>query len=185
MEIAIIGWGSLFQNPGILEAGPFHEGGPTLPIDFARVSQDGRLTLVVDETLGTACPTYVARSDHNEIPSTVKNLADREGCKSTKHIHFFSHHDEQSMQAHKTTPLVVKTISEWLLGSQYDAAVWTGLPSNFTDRSLIGPFTVPNAIQYLASLSGDKQQRAFDYIRRAPEKISTPLRDEFNLQWPE
>ncbi|MDP3531965.1 MAG: hypothetical protein Q8S31_01585 [Alphaproteobacteria bacterium] len=48
-HVAVLGWGSLIWNPGGLNIyGQFVPGGPTLPVSFTRISQDGRLTLVVD-----------------------------------------------------------------------------------------------------------------------------------------
>ncbi|MDP1724125.1 MAG: hypothetical protein Q8L85_05425 [Alphaproteobacteria bacterium] len=48
-HVAVLGWGSLIGNPGDLGIyGQFVSGGPTLPVAFTRISQDGRLTLVVD-----------------------------------------------------------------------------------------------------------------------------------------
>lgn len=48
-DVAILGWGSLIPNPGDLgNYGQFKQGGPILPVAFTRVSQDGRMTLVVD-----------------------------------------------------------------------------------------------------------------------------------------
>jgi hypothetical protein len=46
---AILGFGSLIWNPGDLGGyGSFVPGGPILPLSFSRISQDGRMTLVVD-----------------------------------------------------------------------------------------------------------------------------------------
>ena len=63
MKIAVLAWGSLVWDPQDLQvAGKFAPNGPLLPIEFCRVSADGRLTLVVDETFGATCTTYSASS---------------------------------------------------------------------------------------------------------------------------
>ena len=51
MKSAVLAWGSLVWDPRDLQlAAEFAPNGPLLPIEFCRVSDDGRLTLVVDET---------------------------------------------------------------------------------------------------------------------------------------
>jgi hypothetical protein len=41
MKIAILGWGSLLWDPADLQlATPFEPGGPSLPIEFCRVSKN-------------------------------------------------------------------------------------------------------------------------------------------------
>jgi hypothetical protein len=48
MQIAIVGWGSLIWCPGSLQIkSGWHRDGPPLPVEFARISGDGRLTLVI------------------------------------------------------------------------------------------------------------------------------------------
>ena len=58
-KIAVLAWGSLVPEPRDLKA-EFEPNGPLLPIEFCRVSDDGRLTLVIDETFGAVCTTYSA-----------------------------------------------------------------------------------------------------------------------------
>ena len=50
MKIAILGWGSLIWQPKDLKFDAnigWKEKGPILPIEFARISKDGRLALVI------------------------------------------------------------------------------------------------------------------------------------------
>ena len=50
MRIAVIGWGSLLWSPRTLPlAGTWSSDGPVLPIEFARISVDGRLTLIIED----------------------------------------------------------------------------------------------------------------------------------------
>ena len=48
--IACLGWGSLIWDPkGLPVDGGWYTDGPQLPVEFTRVSRDGRLTLVITE----------------------------------------------------------------------------------------------------------------------------------------
>ena len=79
--IAIIGWGSLIWDPRSLnynkEIG-WVKNGPFLPLEFARISKDGRLTLIIT-TEGTEVQTLYTVSNHETIEEAVLNLAVREG----------------------------------------------------------------------------------------------------------
>lgn len=81
MNIAILAWGSLIWQPKDLlfytEFG-WKEDGPILPIEFARISKDGRLTLVITEN-GTFVPTSYTLSKHETLDEAILNLAVREG----------------------------------------------------------------------------------------------------------
>jgi len=72
-KIAVIAWGSLVWDKRSLRiADKFECTGPRLPIEFCRISGDGRLTLVIDETNGAECPTYQACSLC--VPKTLSEL---------------------------------------------------------------------------------------------------------------
>ena len=80
MKIGILAWGSLIWDPGTLRlAGNWIEGGPVLPIEFSRVSDNGRLTLVIDEKHGVDVPTRNALSALDDLDETITDLQKREG----------------------------------------------------------------------------------------------------------
>ena len=98
-HVAVLGWGSLITNPGDLGIyGQFVPGGPTLPVAFTRISQDGRLTLVVDpksdsvqrkpsnvDYPGMDVQTqYLLIKDNNRLnfDKVIGELRKREGTKS-------------------------------------------------------------------------------------------------------
>lgn len=74
MNIAVIGWGSLIWCPRTLQIEPgWHRDGPMLPIEFARKSSDGRLTLVIH----AGCRkqrTYWANSSCERLCDAIETL---------------------------------------------------------------------------------------------------------------
>src|SRR5438105_1725427 len=82
MQICYLGWGSLIWDPKDLSfRGPWIQGGPTLPIEFCRISADGRLTLVIDGEHGVPVVTRFAASDYSDLQSAREALKEREDCR--------------------------------------------------------------------------------------------------------
>lgn len=80
MRIAVLGWGSLIWCPGQLKIQtPWHSDGPDLLIEFARISKDGRLSLVI-HVGAIELKTNWTVMESDELSKAVDNLADREGC---------------------------------------------------------------------------------------------------------
>jgi hypothetical protein len=74
MSTAVIAWGSLIWDPRELAiAGEFNLVGPSLPIEFVRVSGKDkaprRLTLVIDDDVGVQCQTFVAHRYPSGVPA--------------------------------------------------------------------------------------------------------------------
>lgn len=190
MKIAVLAWGSLVWDPRELHAAaPFAPNGPLLPIEFCRVSGDGRLTLVIDEAFGIVCKTYSAPSAIQSLDEAVENLRGRERMSSAEEVGFVeSSSGKQSDVAMRRHPEAIATIAAWSTANGFDAAIWTALESNFGEHGKGGePFSVTAAIRYLAKLEErDAAQfaRALDYIRKAPPEIETPVRDEVAKRWP-
>jgi hypothetical protein len=186
VKTAIIAWGSIIWDPGNLAlAGTFEPTGPTLPIEFCRVSRDGRLTLVIDEKLGTVCPTRVATSGFDEARRTIKDLSDRENT-NEKNIGFIDCSEGiDSAGARGTYYQALENIRSWAGASNYDAAVWTALASNFSELgNANAEFSVNAAINYLDTLGAKRFERALAYIRNAPPEVRTPVRAAVDARWP-
>jgi len=189
MKIAILGWGSLLWDPKDLQcATQFELTGPSLPIEFCRISKDHRLTLIIDEDFGTLCQTYAATSAFTTLEEAMENLRLREGMFSVADVGFVElHSQERSRAAVKRHPHVVESIADWALHAGYEAVIWTALDSHFEDRTT-EPFSVSAAMRYLEALEkGDTDvfARALTYIRRAPDATQTPVRERTAAQWPE
>ena len=188
MKIAVLAWGSLVSDPRELKAASeFVANGPLVPIEFCRVSRDGRLTLVVDETFGAVCATYSAPSAIQSLDEAVENLRACEGtnAEGIGFVDFAS--GGQSDIAMERHPQAVATIAAWAETNGYDAAIWTALASNFDEPDKGGePFSVTAAIRYLETLESRdaaKFARALACIRKAPIEVETPVRDEVEKRW--
>jgi hypothetical protein len=189
VKIAILAWGSLVWDPRDLKtAAEFVPNGPLLPIEFCRVSKDGRLTLAIDERFGDVCTSYSAPCALDDLNQAIENLRLREGT-SASNIGFVEPaSDRQSEVAAERHPQAVATIAAWVESSGYDAAIWTALASNFDEWGKGGePFSVTAAIRYLEALKAKNPEafdRALDYIRKAPAEVQTPVRDAVARRWP-
>src|SRR5215813_3106795 len=86
MNIAVLGWGSLIWHPASFRAKTkWRSDGPRLPIEFARISQDNRLTLVIQPG-STDQATYWSLSELTDLEPARQNLKARERTAS-KDIH--------------------------------------------------------------------------------------------------
>ena len=188
--IAILGWGSLTYELEELKnhvSSEWKDGGPQLPIEFSRVSssRDKALTLVIDEENGVDTPTQYIMSSRPDPKKAAHDLRKRERT-VPRQIGIFDPVDEvmkcKSSQA-------ANRIREWTVEKNLRAVVWTDLPSNFPEKSLLDgeiPFSIDAALEHLASLNEKATQKAKQYIRNAPSYVETPLRDRLRAEgWPE
>jgi hypothetical protein len=174
---AILGWGSLIWDLENLAAhvrGDWAMGaGPALAMEFTRVSPKRKRALVVclDAVHGVGCTTNAIASVRGGIGAVVTDLARRERALEQR----IGAVCLASGQAKATSPEVVDGVRRWCLAEGWAGAVWTDLPSNFEDhRGEV--FSVPRAIRYLQTLSGDSLDEAVRYIEQAPVPTDTPLR---------
>src|SRR5947208_12948807 len=85
MKVIILAWGSLVWSPRALAiTSGFEPNGPSLPLEFSRVSGDGRLTLVIDERSGVPCKTYTAASSLAELETAKENFASAKECRANR-----------------------------------------------------------------------------------------------------
>lgn len=187
IKIGIIGWGSLLWKPGVLKIKEdiWHEG-PYLPIEFARVSKDGRLTLVIDEgnyrnTEIKKSQTWVAESQSSSIEDARLNLQSREGLPEREDKREDKREDREDIGRVGITSKNVCGISilikEWLDGPEntkkFTDLLWTNLkpkpPKNYEK------WEYADRCSYLR----DKQKSNKEielYIRKAPPTVRTPIR---------
>ncbi len=176
--IVCLGWGSLIWNAGDLPVkGVWNDDGPQLPVEFARVSQNGRLTLVVAKGVAPV-PVLWSRLSVDTIDDGITALAKREGVSSENaqlSIGFWT--PEQRSQH-----IGADDIAVWAEMRDFHGVVWTALKPRYNGSSGLMP-TQSNALGHLRGLVGEQRENAEEYVRRAPDQIRTTYRtaieDEF------
>lgn len=170
-EIGIVAYGSLVWDQRDLRTrGPWNKDGPVLPIEFCRVSRNGRLTLAVHHEHGVPVTCHWALSACTGLHRALHELHIREGMVDGADAGFVDL--RRGSRSHEES--YVGSIETWAREKGLDAVVWSALPSNF-DRDGRGPYSVAAASAYLGSLDG-RAQRAREYIINAPAEVDTPLR---------
>ena len=87
MNVAIIGWVSLvWDKQGLKTRSPWYSDGPVLPVEFARISEDGRVTLIIVLDKKKS-PTCCALSAHTNLNTAKNELGRREGIQDPRDIH--------------------------------------------------------------------------------------------------
>ena len=177
MRIACIGWGSVVWKPGVLRCtGAWQAGGPCLPIEFARTSQDGRLTLVLLDG-AQPVPTQFVELSYSTAEQAQEALAGREGS-GVESIGLWPGPEPKY-------PVGAAAIAAWAGASGFDAVAWTALRPKF--RGVFGqvPRDAEDVLAYLRELDEETLARAREYVCRAPAEVRTPYRAaiENGLGW--
>jgi hypothetical protein len=178
MKIAVLGWGSLIWSPRNLRIKTkWRSDGPRLPIEFARISRDGRVTLVILPRAKKQA-VYWALSAFDDLGKARQNLKEREGSES-KDIHWFTAKGETAADIPET---VIRSVRSWLRShQQVNAVIWTGLTTNWQEKRG-QKFASKDAVRYLKELKPDRDgaettfNRAQEYVKNAPSLIQTRVR---------
>ena len=172
-QVAILGWESLIWDPrGLPSDGAWRVGGPVVPIEFSRVSNDCHLTLVKDSANGVPVVTQYVPSPRTSLDNAISDLRQRENTVTTR-IGFVNLLNGTSRC--QVDPNLVARIRDWSAEHGFEGIVWTDLPSNF-DEEIGSPFSVEGATKYLVELPRSAAERARQYINNAPTEVDTPLR---------
>ena len=184
MNIAILGWGSLIWCPGSLRIRTlWRSDGPRLPIEFARISQDDRLTLVIHPGSPDQA-TYWAFSEFASLNDARNNLRRREKTKSGDIHHVLRDGSGGAGAARET----IQTLTEWIeQHPDVEAVVWTGLQSNWQEKRGC-PFALQDAMNFLSALEAERDRakaaydRAREYMTNAPSAVDTPVRQAMRVR---
>lgn len=180
MKIALLAWGSLVRFPKNLRiCEKWHNDGPFLPVEFARISTGERLTLVLHPKVKKVQVLWTVMQVNN-LNEATEELRIRE-CTSNNHIGFLNVHSGEKrsniidIQNHTHT---------WIEEKEIDAVIWTDLPSNF-EKVKRQPLNIENIISFLNSLHNQEILLAEQYVRTTPVQIKTEFRAhiEKQLDW--
>jgi hypothetical protein len=180
MSIAVLGWGSLIWDPRGLDVEPdWHLDGPLLPIEFARVSNRDRLTLVVVESAPLQ-PTLWTTSRKLSLEDARADLMRREELLSNRGIGCWP----SNLDAARSKT-VHESVEAWARKKNLGGVVWTALgPKCPEGRQRLA--SEDELISYLRRL--EKEGRADEarrYIENAHDQIRTPLRKRIRkeIRW--
>jgi hypothetical protein len=172
-RIACLAWGSLEWDPRDLQphlATAWFNDGPTLPLEFARVSKDGRLTLVLLAG-GSAVPVLWAEMNVENAELAREAIRRREGCSTTA----------VGVWPGDPNRIGYSDIERWARAKGLDHVVWTALGPKFNDKPG-PPLDAQSAVEYLRNLPAPAKQLAEEYVRRAPPQIKTVFRSVFETE---
>jgi hypothetical protein len=181
MRIGCLAWGSLVWDPRTLPGvGPFLEDGPRIPIEFSRISIDGRVTLVIDREAPRLRTLWIPFG-LEDLDAAVEALGRREKIVPEKWAQWVGRRGPGRSQARDE---IEEEVDRWLSCQPLDAVVWTALPAREPDGGEARP-SLSTLLSYLESLTGQTRSRAEEYIRRTPRSVRTPHRGCFEeiLGW--
>lgn len=167
MKIVCIGWGSLIWSPRTLKSNnEWYEDGPFLPIEFTRIADDDRVTLIIDEK-AREIRTYWSTMKTADLEEAIASLEEREAA-TREFIHW-------TRTSVKPISKIHKKVQDWLFQKELDAAIWTGL--TYSKKTSTRRPTIQEIFQHLRKLDGSPAASiAEEYIKRAPLQTDTEFR---------
>lgn len=181
MKIACLGWGSLIWDARELPLSTsWKKDGPLLPIEFARESADGRITLVLIDSKNTARSLWALMNVDN-INDAKTALAQREGIsdKNIKYSIGFWDMASSCYHGHSSSE-----IEAWATKMNLDGVVWTNLKYGFKQsRGEMPEYSY--ILSHLQNLSSKQRSVAENYVRETPMQVNTKYRGklEADLNW--
>ena len=171
MKIGIIGWGSLIWDQRELKTkGDWIKTGPILPIEFCRLSSEGRITLVINKDFKLV-PTLVIESQYEELDDAINDLALREGTENLSNIGYYVYSPEDF---HSRTNTFIKAILSQY-ETNFDALIWSDFGVRFKDKGM-GMLSIQNIIKHINTLNAEEKAKAIEYIVKTPNQIQTTFR---------
>jgi hypothetical protein len=175
VKIAILGWGSLLWEGGPefdRWHGPWEFDGPTLKLEFSRVSETRlkALTLVIDADHGAETAVAWCLSKRGTLADAMGDLRAREGTTLNNIGRAMI-----TSEAPLNCDMPAGAIAAWARAKHLDAVIWTALESNFKEKT--GQlFSVEAVLSHVKTLTPEGKAKAAEYVWRAPEFVKTPAR---------
>ena len=172
-NIACLGWGSLIWDPRDLPIrGPWLDDGPLVRVEFARESNDGRVTLVLDPSARPVRSLWTLM-DAEDVEAARRHLGRREQIPERRWVDLIGAWPGDN-------PACILGLEEWARARKPDGVVWTALGSNFDEE---GKSLETQVLRHLQSLCGTKRDEAQRYVRRAPRQIDTVVRQRIEAKF--
>jgi len=167
--IACLAWGSLIWDPRQLPVGgEWFTDGPLVPVEFARQSDNGRITLVIDPHAEPARVLW-AYMLSNTLEEARAALRDREGIPGQNWASRVG-----SWVAGSSAPANIPELTRWAEAHAIDAVIWTALAPKFGAEQRTP--SADEVVEYLGGLQGALGESARQYVERAPRQIDTSYR---------
>lgn len=173
--IACLGWGSLiWRLDGLPIRRHWFEDGPLLPVEFARRSQDGSITLVITPGARPSRSLW-AVMDTDELEIAKEDLRLRERTDKER-IDSWSLGEKPQDK--------IPSLGKWAESQSVEHVIWTGLPPKFKGQDDRIP-SAEEVVSYFRTLNGSVRDKAEAYVRQAPRQIDTDYRRriEAELGW--
>lgn len=166
MTVACLGWGSLIWDPRELPlSSPWFEDGPLIRVEFARQSDNGRMTLVIVPT-GPLVRCLWSFMKTDDVETAHRQLMLREGTQVARNV--------STWVSGCAEPTEIPGLAVWAAGHGAAAVVWTSLGPRFMGKPVVP--SEGEVVNYLGQLDGEKRSAAEEYVRQAPKQIDTPYR---------
>lgn len=177
-KIVYLGWGSLLWKYQKLKIDGWKQTNLKLPLEFSRISQDGRLTLVIDPENGTLNKVWMTETKYKNIDNAIKALKQRE--KTLRSGISYVNLSKKKYRIQNTPPKIGQEIVMWALENEIDVVIWTDLKSNW-EKVRDTKYSLTDSIKYFKETEIITQMKIFDYVYGAHKvgKIKTKFSDKF------
>ena len=173
-NIVCLGWGSLIWDPRDLPIQScWLKDGPLVPIEFARESQNRRITLVVLHTARSVRSLW-ALMDGEDVEEMKECLRVREGRTKRQYV--------GSWNFGEPSPADIRGLDEWARCRNIDYVIWTALPTKRGSESNRVP-SEEYVVEHLRKLRGRERDEAERYVRQAPRQIDTAYRRRIEAEF--